>query len=312
MIMHPLARTTPRSRLEIVQLVLGGTPAAAVARRFAVSRPTVYKWLKRFAEAGIPGLQDRPPIARRFPTRVSHALEARIERLRRKRRLLGWQIAAALDVARSTVIKVLKRLGLARLKDLDPPRLTQRYEYVRPGELVHIDIKKIARFEAVGHRFTGDRRRRSRCVGYDVVFVAVDDCTRRAEVHIYEDENADTAADFLSRVLRAYARRGVAIERVMTDNGKVFTSRLFQLVLSQAGVRHILTPPFTPQWNGKAERFIQTMLREWAYAIAYRDSFERNAALPAWLRYYNQDRQHASLNYLSPADRWVQLRKRPA
>jgi transposase InsO family protein len=304
--MHARARTTPLSRLEIVALVQGGESISSVARRFCISRPTVYKWVDRFV-AGDLDLHDRSSVAKSFPTRIKPAIEKRIEHMRRSRRLLGWQIAAILSMARSTIIKILKRVNLARLRDIDPPRTFLRYEYARPGELVHIDIKKLGRFDQVGHRIHGDRTRRSRALGYDHVFVAVDDASRRAETRIYDAERAENAADFLRRVLQTYKRRGITVERVMTDNGKVFTSNAFQAVLVEFGARHILTPPFTPEWNGKAERFIQTMLREWAYGVAYRDSQERAAALLAWLKYYNEERQHTSINYLAPARRWRQL-----
>jgi len=310
--MHPRARTTPAIRLEIVDAVERGEPIAAVARRHGVSRPTVYKWVARFASGGVDELLDRRSIARWFPTRVARNVERQIERLRRSKRLLAWQIGVALEMARSTVIKVLKRLKLSRLKYIDPPAVYQRYEYAAPGQLVHIDIKKIARFARVGHRITKDPRRRSREVGYDTFFVAVDDCSRRSDVRLYDYEDGESAADFLRRTIAAYRRRGVLIERIMTDNGKVFTARVFRAVVAEFGIKHILTPPFTPRWNGKAERFIQTMLREWAYAITYRNSYERNLTLAAWLRYYNQDRQHGALNYAVPAARWVERRKQPA
>lgn len=305
MIMHPKARTTPLMRAEIVGLVGQGQPVSSVARRFAISRQTVYKWLERHAQGGVRALEDRRPIAHRFPYRVPPRLERHIERLRRSRRLLAWQIAKALDMARSTVIKVLKRLGLPRLRNLDLPLITRRYEYRRPGELVHIDIKKLGRFRQVGHRIHGDRRQHSVRVGFDVVYVATDDASRYCYAQIYEGEDALTAAKFLRRIAAAYARRGVPILRVMTDNGKVFTSGAFQAALSEIGTKHILTPVYTPRWNGKVERFIQTMLREWAYAIAYRTSQERADAFPAWLRYYNQERQHSALNYQTPAHRWA-------
>ena len=300
--MHPLARTTPVIRAQIVVAAGRGEPVSAIARRLGISRQTVYKWLRRAREGG--SLADRRPVAHRFPTRVPRRVERSIERLRRSYRLLGWQIADALSIARSTVIKVLRRLGISRLKFLDPPRLTRRYEYARPGELVHIDIKKLGRFRKPGHRVHGDRTQTSDGAGYDYIFVAVDDCTRRGSARRYHREDAVCAADFLRRVIIDYQRRGVTIVRVMTDNGKVFTSNAFQAVLSEFDVRHILTPPYTPEWNGKAERFIQTLLREWAYAVAYRNSIERLAALPAWLRYYNQDRQHSALNYRTPASAW--------
>lgn len=301
---HPLAKTTPAVRAEICRAVAAGEAVASVARRLGISRQTVYKWLRREREGGAPALIDRRPIAITFPTKIRRGVERRIAQLRRTHRLLSWQIAVALRLARSTVIKVLHRLGLSRLKYLDPPRLTKRYVYARPGELIHIDIKKLGRFQHTGHRIHGDRTRRSEGAGYDHVFVAVDDCSRRATVRRYGAEDAGSAADFLRRTIVEYERRGVHVERVMTDNGRVFTSYAFQSILEEFGVRHILTPPYTPQWNGKAERFIQTLLREWAYAIAYRTSAERLAALPAWLRYYNQDRQHSALNYSTPASAW--------
>jgi transposase InsO family protein len=264
----------------------------------------VYKWIRRYGQGGKEALEDRPPIALHFPNRIPRRLERRVASLRRSRGLLGWQIALALSMARSTIIKILKRLGMARLRDLQPPRLTQRYAYARPGELVHIDIKKLGRFHRAGHRIHGDRKQRSEGAGYDVLFVAVDDCSRLSKVRRYSFEDGVNAADFLRRVILEYQRRKVRVDRVMTDNGKVFTSRVFQEVLKEFGVKHILTPIYTPEWNGKAERFIQTLLREWAYAIAYSNSEERLSALPAWLRYYNQERQHTSLNYRTPSAAW--------
>jgi transposase InsO family protein len=284
--------------------VAAGESVSSVARRLGISRQTVYKWLRRQREGGVEALLDRRPIAHKFPTKVSLRIQRRVAQLRRSHRLLGWQIAVALKMARSTVIKVLNRLGLGRLKYLDPPRLTKRYVYERPGELVHIDIKKLGRFQRIGHRMHGDRARRSEGAGYDHIFVSVDDCSRHATVRRYGAEDAESAADFMRHTIIKYNRRGVTIERVMTDNGRVFTSNAFQAVLKEFGVRHILTPPYTPQWNGKAERFIQTLLREWAYAIAYSTSAERLAALPAWLKYYNQDRQHSALNYSTPTRTW--------
>lgn len=302
--MHPAARTTPWSRALIVRRHAAGESVTLIARAFGVSRQTVYKWVRRYRQGGEQALGDRSPIALHSPSRVSARLERRVASLRRSRRLLGWQIALALSMARSTVIKILKRLGMARLKDLQPPRITQRYAYARPGELVHIDIKKLGRFRHTGHRIHGDRKQRSEGVGYDVLFVAVDDCSRLSKVRRYSREDGVSAADFLRRVILEYQRRKVRVDRVMTDNGKVFTSGVFQDVLKEFGVRHILTPIYTPEWNGKAERFIQTLLREWAYAIAYRNSEERLSTLPAWLRYYNQERQHTSLNYRSPSAAW--------
>lgn len=308
--MHPLARTTPLIRAKIVELVQGGEAVSAVARRFEISRQTVYKWLARHAQGGLAALGDRRPIAKHFPTQVTRRIERQIERLRRSRRLLAWQIAKAMEMARSTIIKVLKRIGLPRLSNLNLPLITRRYEYRRPGEMVHIDIKKLMRFEGIGHRIHGDRRRRSRAgIGNDVIYVATDDASRYTYARIYPREDGPTATSFLRQVIAAYSRRGVPIERVMTDNGKVFTSFAFTNTLDEIGAKHVRTPVYTPRWNGKVERFIQTMLREWAYAIAYRTSQERCAALPAWLRHYNQERPHSALNYATPASRWAQIRQ---
>ena len=195
-------RTTPFIRQEIVDLVEPGEPVAVVARRFKISRTTVYEWLRRFDNGD--GLENQRSVAASFPTRVARSIERKIEQLRCKRRLLGWRLPAS-------------SIWLARLRDLEPPRITQRYEYARPGELVHIDIKKLARFHDVGHRIHGDRRRRSRAPGFDTIYVAVDDASRRAHTRIYDRESAEAAADFLRQLAAAYARSGVRIERVMTQ-----------------------------------------------------------------------------------------------
>jgi transposase InsO family protein len=291
-------------------LVAQGEPVAEVARRFGISRQTVYKWVRR-AREGDGGLLDRRPIAKRFPSRLSFALERSIERLRRTQKLLGWQIARILELPRSTVIKVLKRLNLARLTDLKLPELVQRYEYREPGELVHIDIKKLGRFRRPGHRIHGDRTRRSLGSGWEHIYVCVDDATRAAFAQIRPAENRAEAAAFLTDAIAAFAAAGVRIQRVMTDNGKVFSSADFRSIESQLGIRHLWTRPYRPCTNGKAERFIKTLLREWAYGVAFESSEDRRAAFIAWLDYYNQDRPHSALKLQPPAFR-LRLCQQPA
>ncbi len=222
--MHPQARSTPVSRAVIVQRVLAGTPVAQVARDFALSRQTVYKWLARFRAGGAAALMDRRPIARRHPSRVAFEVERCVERLRRTRRLLGREIAAALELPRSTVIKILKRLKLARLSALEIPLLVQRYEYNQPGQMVHIDIKKLGRISRVGHRINGDRTTRVDGAGWEHVYVCVDDATRLAYLEVRRREDRYDASEFLRSAAAWFAERGVRFARVMTDNGKVFGS----------------------------------------------------------------------------------------
>jgi transposase InsO family protein len=203
----------------------------------------------------------------------------------------------------STVAAILKRAGLGRLRDLDPPQPIVRYERERPGELIHLDVKKLGRIERIGHRITGDRRSRSRGAGWEYVHVAIDDASRLAYVEVLANEQADTTAAFLRRALAFYRRHGIKVERVMTDNGSAYVSHLFAELCQARRLRHLRTRPYTPRTNGKAERLIQTMLREWAYFRPYRSSAKRTAALPRWLDYYNLRRPHGSLNGEAPITR---------
>lgn len=304
MIMHPKARTTPHSRALIVQRVEAGVPVAAIAHMFGISRQTVYKWLRRHREGGDAFLLDRRPIAKTFPTQIPFERLSRIEALRRTRRMLGREISTVLNMPRSTVIKYLKKLGIERLAKLDLPLLIQRYEYAAAGELVHIDIKKLGRFNQVGHRIHGDRTRfKYQAVGYDHVYVCVDDFTRLAYLEIRPREDRFEAAAFLSSAAAWFAHHGIRFARVMTDNGKVFGSGAWSDVMQSLGARHIRTQPYRPRTNGKAERFIQSMLRECAYGIAFQTSDERRGALVAWNRYYNQERPHSALKLLPPISR---------
>ena len=208
---------------------------------------------------------------------------------------VSHQIAQRLKLARSTVAGHLARLGIGKLERLDPKAPVVRYQRDRPGELVHLDVKKLARFWRTGHRITGDRRGASDGAGYDFVHVAVDDATRLAYVEVLPDEKRTATTGFLVRALRWFQERGIRVERIMTDNGSGYIARLFAKACRWLGLRHIRTRPYTPKTNGKAERFIQTLLREWAYAIPYKSSGNRNADLSRWLLWYNNHRPHGAL-----------------
>ena len=305
---HKNARLTPIGREALVARVLGGEHPRDVAAARGVSVRTAYKWRRRFLEGGADALQDRSSRPRSTPRRLHRALRRQILRLRR-RRWSGRAISQALKLPRSTVGAELRRIGLGRLPRVAPPQPVRRYEKDNPGELVHLDTKKLGRFSQVGHRIHGDRSssRRSRGVGWEIVFVAIDDCTRLAYVEVLEDERGPTAADFLLRTAAWFAARGVRIERVMTDNGSPFVSGAFAKALSALGAKHKRTRPFTPRTNGKAERFIQTLVREWAYGRTFTHSNERNAALPRYMRYYNEERPHMGIRGRSPQLRFEEL-----
>jgi transposase InsO family protein len=215
-------------------------------------------------------------------------------------------IAARLKIPRSTVARVLSRAGLGRLKYLDPPTAFTRYEWKRPGDLLHVDVKKLGRFQAAGHRVTGVRNRRSRGMGWEFVHVCVDDFTRLAYVEVLEDEKAVTTIGFMRRAIAWFAEHGVQVRRVMTDNGSNFVSKVFRAELVRSGLKHIRTRPYTPRTNGKAERFIQTMLREWAYARPFTSSARRRAALSPWVRRYNERRPHGGIGDAPPITRLLE------
>jgi transposase InsO family protein len=301
---HENARTTPHSRMLIVERLVAGWPVAAVAAALGTSPRTVRKWRDRFAAEGELGLRDRSSRPHRSPTRLSAAAEAEIETLRRQR-LSGPAIARQLGRPVSSVGAVLRRLGLGRLAALDPPRQIIRYERERPGELIHIDTKKLGRIERVGHRITGDRtgQSRSRGIGWEYLHVAIDDASRLAYTALLPDEGKESAVRFLADALAWFEAHGVAAERVMTDNGSAFRSKLFAAALQSRGLTHKRTRPYTPRTNGKAERFIQTSLREWAYAAPFHSSAERARAMPAWLCHYNSLRPHSALGGKPPISR---------
>jgi transposase InsO family protein len=263
----------------------------------------VYRWLAR-RRAGDVQLLDRSSAPKRVPRRTPKTVEALIERLRRLR-FTSTRIAAELQMAVSTVGAVLARLGLNSLSRLEPPEPPNRYERRSPGELVHLDVKKLGRFHRPGHRVTGRRVPgwRSQGAGWDFVHVAVDDHTRVAYVEILDDERKASAIGFLERMVAWFADKGVNVRAVMTDNGSCYIARDFAASCRQLRLSHLRTQPNRPRTNGKAERFIQTMLREWAYAATYQTSDQRALAFAPWLNYYNQRRPHSALGHRPPASR---------
>lgn len=298
---HQNARLTVYSREQIVARIDAGQGAAEVAAAFGVSVRTVRKWVARFRAGGRAALSNRASAPARVAGRLPDRLVALIVHLRRRLRLTGAEIARKLGLARSTVARWLGRAGLGRLARLDPPEPVRRYQRERPGELIHLDIKKLGRFDRPGHRVTGTRTGcRNRGAGWDFVHVAVDDATRLAYVEVLADERKTTTTAFLLRALRWFRGHGVRAERVMTDNGSAYRSRRFARALRLLRVRHIFTRPYTPRTNGKAERFIQTLLREWAYGLAHPTSQARNADLPRWLDRFNRSRPHSALKGLPP------------
>jgi transposase InsO family protein len=304
---HKNARTTPQSRALLVRRVLEERwPVSAVAQSLGISMRTVYKWLARYRAEGLAGLQDRRSIARRRPHALSPAWLEMIRLLRRGKRVAA-EIAAQLPVARSTVSAVLVRLGLNRLWEAAPAVPAQRYEWARPGELLHLDTKKLGRIVRPSHRVTGNRRDAVDGAGWEYAHVAIDDCTRYTYVEVLPDEKRYTTTGFLLRAVRAFRCRGIRIERVLTDNGGAYRSRPFRKVCRWLGIVTKRTRPYRPQTNGKAERVIQTLLRKWAYAVPYANSAQRQAALAPWLRFYNEERPHASLNRQTPASKLAQF-----
>jgi transposase InsO family protein len=300
---HNNARLTPRGRAELVRRVLvEGQSPKMVAHDLGVDRKTVRKWCARFQTEGAAGLLDRSSRPHRLRQPTPEAVVERITALRRQR-WTGEQIARQVDVSPATVSRVLRRLGLSRLKDLVPAAPIRRYERAAPGELIHIDIKKLGRFDRVGHRITRDRTRESRGAGWEFVHVCLDDASRIAFAQVLPDERQESAVAFLQAALAYYASLGVSVLRVMTDNGSCYRSRAFARTCRRLELKHLRTRPYTPRTNGKAERFIQSALREWAYARPYPTSDQRAAELPAWLHRYNWHRPHGGIKSQTPISR---------
>jgi transposase InsO family protein len=306
---HQNARLTPKGREAMVRAVVeGGLSRAEAARRFNTTAKTVAKWVSRFRAVGVAGLRDRSSRPLSLPSQTPPATCDAVEALRRRRRTQA-AIAAETGLSMATVSRILRRRGLSLLSAIEPAAPRPRYERETPGEIIHIDIKKLGRFNAIGHRITGNRTGQSNQrsagagPGWEFVHVAIDDHSRLAFGQVLPDEKKTSAVAFLINAARYYRRFGVRIARIMTDNGSCYKSRVFRQVCERLGIKHIRTKPYTPQTNGKAERFIQTALREWAYATAFHTSDQRSAELPRWLHRYNWHRPHASLAGMPPISR---------
>jgi transposase InsO family protein len=301
---HKNARLTPLGRERIVMQIASGQTPKAVSEAAGVCSRTVRKWVDRYRREGVAGLQDRSSRPHRLFRPTPQAVAEQVETLRRARRT-GKQIASELYISPATVSRILRRLGLNRIGAIEPAAPVRRYERDRPGEMIHIDIKKLGRFNKIGHRITGDRTGQSnnRGVGWEYVHVAVDDHSRVAFAKVMSSERKRCAIAFLKAALAYYASLGIKVERVMTDNGSCYKSRAFRKACKRLELRHVRTKPYTPKTNGKAERFIQTSLCEWAYAQAYPNSRHRKQELPLWLHRYNWHRPHAGIDDKVPISR---------
>ena len=301
---HKNARLTPRGREWLVSQALRGQTPKAIADAVGVCPRTARKWIERHRREGLSGLQDRSSRPLRLYRPTPQAVVEQIGQLRRQR-MTGKAIAAETGVSPATVSRVLRRLGLNKLSALESEPV-RRYERERPGELIHLDIKKLGKIAAIGHRITGRRTgmiNRHLGIGWEFVHVCIDDASRIAFSRVMKDERKESAVIFLKAAVAYYKSLGIKVERVMTDNGSCYRAKAFGKTCKRLGLKHIFTKPYTPKTNGKAERFIQTSLREWAYARAYSTSHERTAELPRWLHRYNWHRPHASIGSMPPISR---------
>lgn len=310
--MHANSRLTPRGRLLLCERIAAGVPVAHVAEQMGLSRSTAYRWWRRYQVEGVAGLVDRSSRPLRSPRRTSPELEAQVVSLRRDRRWGPLRIGMQLGMPASTVWRVLCRYRMNRLERLDRTsgRPIRRYEKQRPGQLIHVDVKKLGKIPAGGgwrklgpkdgkanserYRFTDGTPRKYRRVGYTYLHVAIDDHSRVAYVEALPNERAVTAVGFLHRAVDWFAAHGVTVETVMTDNGAAYVSNLWADTLQSVGIRHLRTPPYRPQANGKAERFNRTLKEEWAYATTYTSEQQRTNALDKWLHHYNHERLHTA------------------
>ena len=300
---HKNARLTYARRIEMVKDIVERnlTPCAAAAAQ-GVSAPTARKWLGRYLVAGQTALADHSSRPACSPRSIAPSKALAIIELRR-RRLTQAHIAQALAVSHSTVSRVLARAGLSRLRDLEPAAPVLRYEHEAPGDLLHIDIKKLGRIERPSHRVTGNRRDSVAGAGWEFLFVAIDDHARIGYSDMLSDERAGSAVQFLRNAVAYYRSLGVRIQRVLTDNGGAFRSHAFVKTCRELGVAQRFTRAYRPQTNGKAERFIQSALREWAYAFTYQNSQQRTTALDSWIHHYNWHRPHQGIGGLAPMQR---------
>jgi transposase InsO family protein len=301
--LHANAALSWSGRRELARRVVDeGWTLAAAAEAAGVSVRTISKWLRRYRLEGEQGLLDRGSAPASVPLRTGEERVAVIAALRRLR-MTGAEIAETLAMPASTVSGILTRIGLGKLWRLEPLEPANRYEKKRPGELVHIDVKKLGRIGRPGHRVNGDRRTRTRGIGWEYVHVAIDDATRLVYVEVLDDEKAVTAVGFLRRAVAHFASFGIRVERLMTDNGPAYRATIHALACKTLGIKHLRTRPYRPRTNGKAERFIRTLLGGWAYGAIYRTSDERHRALTGWLDFYNRRRPHRSLGRQAPLER---------
>lgn len=284
----------------VLTILEGNLSPAVAAANFGVAPATAAKWLRRYQQGGLKALEDASSRPHKQPRRTNDGLRRKVVVLRRKR-LTIQAIATQTKLSKATVSRILKQAGLSRLSALDPKEPPRRYQREKPGELIHLDIKKFARIQKVGHRIHGKRGRSAKGIGWEFLHVCVDDASRLAYAEILPNERKESAAVFLQHALKFFRTHRIKVERVMTDNGACYQSNLFARICTEAGIRHIFTKPYTPQTNGKAERFIQSAIREWAYAHSYTHSSRRTAQLPKWLHHYNWHRPHHSLNLRPPA-----------
>jgi transposase InsO family protein len=305
---HRNARLTPHGRERIARQVASGQTPKAVGEAAGVCPRTVRKWVDRYCREGLVGLRDRSSRPHRLHRPTPQTVVDEVAALRRQR-CTGKQIAAQVGVSPATVSRILRRLGLNKLSALEPAEPVRRYEREYPGEMIHLDIKKLGRIDGIGHRITGDRsgqsnrRSRGEGLGWEFVHVAIDDNSRIAFAKVMANEKKRSATRFLKAALAYYDSLGIKVERVMTDNGSCYKSFAFRRLCKRLGLKHIRTKPYTPKTNGKAERFIQTCLREWAYAQAYHHSRQRTQQLPYWLHRYNWHRPHTGIGAKTPISR---------
>ena len=301
--LHQNARLTFRSREALAKkIMVERLTLNAAAAAFNVSRKTAAKWWGRYRAQGLPGLRDRSSRPLHSPRRTSSQLMAQVIALRRQLRP-AYHIAQATGLSPATVSRILQRARLNRWRHLHPAPPVVRYEHPAPGDLLHLDIKGMTRYQQVSIRGDGRRRGRPQFAGWQALHVAIDDHSRLAFSRMLPNQQAHTAISFLLAAVAFYAQHGISIRRLLTDNGSCYRSRHFRTACLQLGIQHRFTRPYTPRTNGKAERFIQTALREWAYARHYLNSEERDQQLTPWLRYYNFDRPHGSLGYAPPISR---------
>lgn len=300
---HSNARTNAHSRALMVARYHQGKTQQTIADELGISRRTVCKWLKRWREEGDAGLQDRPSRPQRCPHKLAKACEMAIVHLRRTFLMPAFGIAAQLGLAYSTVCRYLRKHGISRKRDLCPLPKPRRYERKTPGDIIHIDIKKLAKIDGIGHRIHRDRRQ-GKGSGWEYLHVAIDDCSRLAYCEILPDETGNSSLIFARNAVKWFKKHGITVKRIMTDNGVGYKKR-YQNRLKSWGIKHITTRPYTPQTNGKAERFIRTSLEEWAYAQPYNHSDERTAMLANFLDFYNNHRHHHGIN-TTPAIRCEQ------